>query len=721
VKFDQFSANPYATTTYTYNSFGQRTGLTDPENHTTSWHYDPNQNLDRVTDANNNVTTNVYDADNELTQVKRADSPQTTLTTDYNSDGTVLDQKDGKNNAIQTYAYDSLAHVTTVTDALNNVTTYIYDAYGNMVSKQDPGGNCGTVPATSCTTYLYDAANQLTAITYSDGVTPNVSGITYDGDGQRLSMTDGTGTSSWGWDSLHRTVSYQNGNGAQVAWIYNLRNLPITITYPGSLNVTRGYDNAGRWTSVQDWNSNTTTFGYDVDSNLTSEAFPSVSTVVDTFTFNAADQMINVASIKGGNTTLFSAGYTRDSADQVASDSSAASGTGSYKYTQLNQICYAGSSNGSACSSPPTGSIAYKYDAADNLTQKGSTQQAFNNADQLCWTASSSSACSTPPSGATTFQYDTHGNRTNITPSGGQAQILTFDQANRLTKYSAASTTSYGYNGNGLRMCKYAGDSNQPCSAVGATQFLWDVSAALPVLLKEGTVEYIYGPGSLPLEQVSGANTYWYHHDQLGSTRLITNSTASTPHPASYTYDPYGGIASINESITNPIRFAAQYQDSESALYYMRARYYDPSTGDFISVDPLIRITRLPYEYSQRNPINITDPSGQWCWFGWIGDSCHSNSNPRPKYRVYLGRFCVPTNWHWWDVWAIIQADVQIGIETRDTGVTCSIPPGPGLPPLPLPTPRPPQPPGGLPPGIDPNPGIPPILPRPIIWAAWAC
>jgi YD repeat-containing protein len=291
----------------------------------------------------------------------------------------------------------------------------------NVLSKQDPGGNCSAQTPTGCTTYVYDAANQLTGINYSDGVTPNVSNITYDGDGQRLTMTDGTGTSSFGWDSLHRMVNYQNGNGAQVQWVYNLRNLATTITYPGSLNVTRGYDLAGRWTSVQDWNSNTTTFGYDADSNLTTETFPSASSVVDSFTFNAADQMTNVASVKGGSTTLFSAGYSRDSANQLTSDSSAASGTGAYKYTPLNQVCYAGSSNSNACSSPPSGSIAYAYDAADNLTQKGSTQQAFNNADELCWTASSSAACGSPPSGATTYQYDTRGNRTNVTPSGGQA------------------------------------------------------------------------------------------------------------------------------------------------------------------------------------------------------------------------------------------------------------------------------------------------------------
>jgi len=658
VKFDQFTANPYATTTYTYNNFGQRTGLTDPENHTTTWHYDPNQNLDTVTDADNNLTTNVYDADNELSQVKRADSPQTTLTTDYNPDGTVLDQKDGKGNAIQSYQYDSLAHVTTVTDALNNVTTYVYDAYGDLLSKQDPGGNCGAMPAAGCTTHAYDAANQLTGTSYSDGVTPNVT-VTYDGDGQRLSMTDGTGTSNFGWDSLHRMVSYQNGNGAQVLWVYNLRNLPITITYPGPLNVTRGYDNDGRWTSVLDWNSNATTFGYDADSNLTTETFPTASGVVDTFTFNAADQMTAVASVKGGSTTLFSASYTRDSANRLASDTSAASGTGSYKYTPLNEVCYAGSSSTNACTSPPTGSIPYTYDAADNLTKKGTVQQAFNNADELCWTASTSSSCSTPPSGAATFQYDTRGNRTGVTPSGGQAQTLTFDQANRMTKFAAASTTSYGYNGDGLRMCKYAGSSAQPCSAVGASQFLWDVAGSLPLLLKDGSTAYVYGPGGLPLEQVNTSATYWYHHDQIGSTRLITNSTVSTPHPATYTYDPYGGLASITESITNPFRFSGEYQDSESNLYYLRARYYDSNTAQFISLDPLVELTRQPYSYVADNPLNTLDPLGLDLW-GWAQDRLIDigRALPGPVREQYVGALSASADW--------LDSEVS-GLESPDT------------------------------------------------------
>jgi RHS repeat-associated protein len=587
------------TWSYTYDAFGNRLTVTDPLSHKTTYHYDPNQNQDKLTDALGNVTTNVYDLDNELIQVKRADSPQTSLITDYNPDGSVLDQKDGKGNAILSYGYDSLARVTTVTDALGNVTGYSHDGNGNQLTKQDPGGNCAAVPLVNCISYTNDAGNQLTAISYSDGVTPNVSNIMYDADGQRTALTDGTGTSVWGWDSLHRMVSYSNGNGAQVKWIYNLRNLPITITYPGPLNVIEGYDAAGRWTSVQDWNNNKTTLGYDANSNLTTETFPTSSGVIDTNTFDNADNLMKISD-KKGSATLFSATYTRDSANQLKSDTSAISGQSSYRYTSLNQICYAGSGTNNACASPPSGSLAYKYDAADNPVQTGATQQAFNNADELCWTAATSSACSTPPSGATTYQYDTRGNRTTVTPSAGQAQTLGYDQAGRLISYAAASTTSYGYNAGGLRMSKKVGSIT--------TQFVWDMAGGLPVPLMDGTTAYVYGPGGLPLEQINGSTTYYFHHDQLGSTRLLTDGTGTSK--ATYGFDSYGNLSTSTGSITNPVRFAGQYFDAESGFYNLRARFYDPSSAQFISRDPVVEQTREPYVYVAGSPLNRVDPSG---------------------------------------------------------------------------------------------------------------
>ena len=582
------------TTTYTYNAFGDVLTVTDPLAHVTTNQYDASRNLTSVQDADNNTTTYVYDAANQQTQVNRADG--TTLTTDYNADGTVLDQKDGKGNAILSYGYDSLARVSTSTDALGNVTSYSYDGAGNRLTQQDPGGNCGATPKVGCTSFTYDVANQLKTIIYSDNVTPNVTNIAYDADGQRTGMTDGTGTSTWAWDSLHRLTSYTNGAGAQVQYAYNLRNLATTITYPGALNVTRGYDDAGRMTSVQDWLGNTTSFGYDVNSNLTTETLPAASGVVDTITFDAADRLMGISDTKG-KTTLFAATYTRDDANQLTSDSSQPSSTSAYKYTTLNQVCYAGSGSTTACTSPPSGSIPYKYDAGDNLTQTGTTQQGFNNADELCWTGSTTGSCATPPTGATTYGYDTRGNRTTVTPPTGGPTTLTYDQANRLTGYGSSAT--YAYNGDGLRMSKTAG---------ATSQYVWDQSGRLPVMIKDGSTAYIYGVGGAALEQINGSTALWLHQDQLGSTRLITNVGGSSV--ATYTFDPYGKLTGITGTITNQLRFAGEYQDPESGLYYLRARYYDTTTGEFISRDPALAATGKPFLYAADDPLNGKDPSG---------------------------------------------------------------------------------------------------------------
>ena len=607
------------TTKYTDNPFGDVLTVTDPLAHVTTNQYDANRNLTSVKDADSNTTTYVYDAANQQTQVTRADS--TTQITDYNPDGTVLDQKDGKNNAILTYGYDSLARVSTSTDALGNVTSYSYDGAGNRLTQQDPGGNCLATPAVGCTSFGYDVANQLKSIIYSDNVTPNVSNITYDADGQRTGITDGTGTSTWAWDSLHRLTSYTNGVGAQVQYAYNLRNLATTITYPGALNVIRGYDDAGRMTTVQDWLSNTTTFGYDVNSNLTTETLPAASAVVDTFTFDAADRLMAIAD-KKGNSSLFGATYTRDNANQLTSDSSQPSATKSYKYTTLNQVCYAGSASTTACTSPPSGSIPYKYDAADNLTQSGPTQQVFNGADELCWTGSATGSCASPPSGATTYGYDTRGNRTTITPPAGGPTTLTYDQANRLTAYGTAGT--YTYNGDGLRMSKAAGGTT--------SQFLWDPSGGLPLMIKDGSTAYVHGPGGLPLEQISGSAALWLHHDELGSSRLVTSSAGSSV--ATYTFDAYGNLSAVTGSATNPLRFAGQYFDGESGMYYLRARYYEPNLGQFITRDPLTHTTRQPYSYAADDPLNTVDPTGLVCFQFWDPAKCNNAATPLIRWST---------------------------------------------------------------------------------------
>lgn len=71
---------------------------------------------------------------------------------------------------------------------------------------------------------------------------------------------------------------------------------------------------------------------------------------------------------------------------------------------------------------------------------------------------------------------------------------------------------------------------------------------------------------------------------------------------------------------STPLQFSGQYTDAETGLVYLRARYYDPATAQFLTIDPLVSVTGTPYAYVVGNPLNYTDPSGKdcgfWCWAG---------------------------------------------------------------------------------------------------------
>jgi RHS repeat-associated protein len=134
------------------------------------------------------------------------------------------------------------------------------------------------------------------------------------------------------------------------------------------------------------------------------------------------------------------------------------------------------------------------------------------------------------------------------------------------------------------------------------------VGEGLPLLLQDGTTQYAYGPGGLPLEQVSGSTVLYYHQDQLGSTRALTNSTGTVV--ATYGYDAYGNVTGKTGSVTNPFQYAGQYTDAESGLEYLRARYYDAAIGQFLTRDPLIGLTQQAYGYTKGDPLNVIDPSG---------------------------------------------------------------------------------------------------------------
>jgi RHS repeat-associated protein len=352
----------------------------------------------------------------------------------------------------------------------------------------------------------------------------------------------------------------------------------LNLIYPGGQQVTRTYDTAGRLKTITDWLSNKTSFGYDADSNLTSETYP--NTVKATFKYDKDDQVISIADALG-STQLLSFAYTRNKLSLLASmqPTGVPQSNETYAYTALNQL--------STVNTP-----TYQYDHGDNLTQIGTSTLTYDAANEL--------TALTQTAGTTTFTYDTQGNRVKQKSPGGTTITLTYDQANRLTAYG--TTATYASNGDGLRMSKTVGGVPEA--------FTWDVAESLPLLLQDGTTLYVYGPGGLPLEQVNGSTVLYYHQDQLGSTRALTNSTGAVV--VDYAYDAYGNLTGTTGIATNPFRYAGQYTDAESSFQYLRARYYDPATGQFLSRDPLVMLTQQAYGYAGGNPLNAIDPSGMY-------------------------------------------------------------------------------------------------------------
>ncbi len=420
---------------------------------------------------------------------------------------------------------------------------------------------------------------------------------------------------AWTWGSLHQLTQYSNGHSTSASYSIDAKAQPVGVTYGTVGSITNTFDDAGRLWKVADWNAATTTFGYDNNNNLTSQVVPSTTHVTDTFGYNAANQMTSISDSNG--TTLFSATYTRDSIGQLKSDTSVPSGVSKYKYTTLNQLCYGGSANTAACTAPPTGSFPYTYDNGGNVTKDNGSSQGFNPADQMCWRKSgvATGTCTSPPASSTLYGYDTRGNRTSATPSAGAATCDTYDQASRITKIVTGTTSActtpttvgtYAYDGAGLRESKTVGATT--------TQFLWAGTGGVSPLLQQNngttTTSYLYGPSGAPFEQIAGSTTTYLHHDQLGSTRLMTDAAGATATASKLTYDPYGNITSTTGSLTTNLEYCGQYRDSESSLYYLRARYYDPVTTQFLSRDPMVAKTMSPYAYALGSPLNNRDPSG---------------------------------------------------------------------------------------------------------------
>jgi RHS repeat-associated protein len=555
---------------------GRPIKVTDPLGGTTKRAYDSDGDLESITDPNGRKTEFTYDADNERTKVEIPNGD--VEETGYDGAGQVVSQTDGDKQKT-TIVRNVLEQPVEVIDPLERKTVQTFDAAGNLKTKTDPEGRT--------TTFAYDKADRLKEIAYSAEAGQDVT-FGYNEDGNLTSMDDGTGEGTWEYDQLGRLTHSKSGHGETVAWEYNLADEPVGLTYPNGKSISRAFDKAGRLESVTDWLGHTTSFGYNRDSAPTATTFPVAAGDKDEYGWDRADRMASVTMKKGAE-TLASLAYSRDPAGQLESLVSKGlpgTETESFSYDENERLTKAGGAE-------------FGYDAANNITNASGTTNVYDKASQI-----------ESATGAT-FSFDKEGERTKRTPSSGPATTYKYSQAGNLTAIerpeegeTPAISESFGYDGNGLMASRTVG--------LSTTDLVWDLSESPGLLLSDGTDSYLYGPGGMPFEQISsGEEPTYLHHDQLGSTRLLTNSSGEAS--ATFTYGPYGATTGSTGTAATALGYAGQYTLGQSGLQYLRARFYDPATAQFMTRDPAVETTRQPYLYGGDNPLRFYDRTGRAC------------------------------------------------------------------------------------------------------------
>jgi RHS repeat-associated protein len=341
------------------------------------------------------------------------------------------------------------------------------------------------------------------------------------------------------------------------------------------------------------------------------------------FAYDALSRRTAMTLPNGTQTT-----YTYDPASQVTNILHQLTATS----TQINQAAYAYNPVGNRTSlTDRRGSQAFGYDTLDRLTSAShpllGTPQAFaydpvgnrttggsvvNAGNQLTADATYS------------YQYDDNGNLTRKTllATGNYTQH-SYDAENRLIKVedfttgnpTAFATSMYRYDGLGRRIEKVANGQTKRYVYDGEDILLeYDGANVLQA-------RYTHGPDiDEPIAVTKGSSTFFYHQDGLGTVTDLTDSAGATAK--SYAYDAYGTLVDQTGTLDQPYTYTGRELDTETGLYYYRARHYDPSTGRFLQQDPGsagINSARLPrhpldlvsqYVYAADNPIHLIDPLG---------------------------------------------------------------------------------------------------------------
>ena len=535
------------------------------------------------------------------------------------------------------YAYDAWGHLVNTTDSTGyNSGTTTYDLNGNVLTVTDANGNI--------TTNTYDALNRvLTVNTVCDDSSKNVSkSYTYNNMGWMTNKSSNGTETSIEYDALGRVTKEWGPNfkGYFYEGVSNYVEKQL-VGYAHLLlySVTNyEYDAEMRIVKVLESGSETASYTYDANGNKTSET--QANGVVSTYTYNSANKITNLIT-KSGNSTIseYEYSYYLDGSDacKVRKESGIIE-TRSYEYDGLKRLTEEAVTTGSS-----TDTYAYEYDDYGNrskMTATGSEsyvtdysysdsngnytallQKETKTVDGTSEEIVANGLATSPADLLTTdnsdvkqtvYTYDANGNQITKT-ADGKTETNTYDGLNQLIGFTDGETTaSYTYDVDGLRLSKtvdgkttkHVWDGNQQLVADVLDSELYSANCYLRGTNLVATYSYQNGEKS--------GYTY-YTQNAHGDVVNLTDATGAISK--SYTYDAFGVEKNIDDSDTNAFRYCGEYYDSESGTIYLRARYYNPTTGRFISRDSYAGKNSDPlslnlYTYCYNNPLIYIDPSG---------------------------------------------------------------------------------------------------------------
>ena len=552
------------TISYAYNTMGQLLSLTanvDGKLNTNSITY----KYGYVTKLRHGSTTYdfTYDGYGRVRTVKAGG--MTVLTNTYTDFGTNLDGVSGAVSRVVSK------------DAMGNTVTAYADKYGRVIASKKNNEEP--------TKEVYDLAGNLTQhIDNELGISYNYE---YNEHNQVTEYTEKKGTST----------------RVKTSCTYDTYYRPTTSTYTvngKSYSYSCGYENSlGDELSTFTTPLGTVTYTRDDLKRLKSKRYTCKNvSALQSYTYapNRADGTYTSQLVKNLNFTVGSnvqrLSYTYDASGNITAIEDNAGAVASYEYDGLGRLTRENISGKKT--------VVYSYDGAGNLTSK----------KEYAYTTGALGAIKATHS----YQY-----------AGGT-------WGDRLEFYDGACIT---YNAAGYPIC-YRGNaltwSNGNLIKYGNLTFAYNDAG---IRTKKGTTEYIV-KGNLILAEKRGDTVIHYYYDDSGVAGFEYNGQKYFYRKnlqgdiigiydscwnllGLYEYDAWGNLLSqVGSEILkiNPFRYRGYYCDTESGLYYLNSRYYDPFIGRFISpdslkyLDPTYNNGLNLYAYCINDPVNMRDNAG---------------------------------------------------------------------------------------------------------------